>query len=133
MTLIIRKMHRFCHLLPIAWENATKPIAWGETRKLVLISWPYYRCSYGILYHIENVCVVSSISHSMGKACINHRMWKVLQISFYAFYRVWMLFTLNSIRFPAIFPAIFFSLALDSHPVVYFISWKISHGIEKRR
>ena len=60
-------------------------------------------------------------------------MWKVLQISFYAFYRVWMLFTLNSIRFPAIFPAIFFSLALDSHPVVYFISWKISHGIEKRR
>ena len=99
MTLINRKMHRFCNLLPIAWENATKSIAWGETRKLVLIYLPQYRCSCGILHHIENVCLFSSIFHSMQKGCITHRMWKVLQISFHAFYRVWVLFTLNSIRF----------------------------------
>ena len=91
MTLINWKMHRFCNLLPIAWENATKSIARGEI--------PQYRCSCGILHHIENACVFSSISHSMQKGCITHRMWKVLQLSFHAFNRVWVLFTLNSIRF----------------------------------
>ena len=67
----IWEMHAFPHQFPIVQENATKPIVWGEPGELVLIlshsmgaiRFPFY----GILHHMGNACVSSSISHTMGK------------------------------------------------------------------
>ena len=60
MNLVIWEMLGFSHQFSIAWENATKPIAWGEPGKLVVILFPQYGQffpirfpSYGILHHLE--------------------------------------------------------------------------------
>ena len=38
--MIWREMFGFSHQFPIAWENATKPIVWGESGKSVIILFP---------------------------------------------------------------------------------------------
>ena len=75
MNLIKWEMDGFCHQFPIVQKNATKPTVLGEPGKSVLILFPYYGCffpiqfaAHGILYHMGNTCVFSSISPIMGKA-----------------------------------------------------------------
>ena len=72
--LIIWKMHGFTHQFSIAWENAVKSIELEELVKLVPIfpsTYLYFSSiisqSYGILYHMGNAWLFSSISNSMGK------------------------------------------------------------------
>ena len=67
-------MHWFRHQLPIAWENAVKPIEKGETGKFVPIlsaKYGYFSfirfLSYDILYHVRNAQLSPSISNSTGK------------------------------------------------------------------
>ena len=36
----IWEMHGFPHKFPAIWENATKPMAWGKSGKLILILFP---------------------------------------------------------------------------------------------
>ena len=45
------EMHGFPHQFSIARENATKPIAWGEHWKLLLVLFPYYGCFFSIMPH----------------------------------------------------------------------------------
>ena len=99
MNLIIWEMLRFFHQCPIAWENATKPTVWGEPRKLVIIFSPWYGYffpfrfpSYGILHHVGNAWVFSSISHSTGKCNNTHCMGKTQKIGNHAFPIAWVLF-----------------------------------------
>ena len=37
---IIWEIHGFPLKFPTAWENATKPMVWGESGKLILIVFP---------------------------------------------------------------------------------------------
>ena len=89
------EMHGFPHHFSITWENAAKPIVWGEPGKLVFILFPWYGCffpirfpSYGILHNMVNAWVSSSISHSMGKCSKTHWMRKSSEISFRFFHSI---------------------------------------------
>ena len=77
----IWEMHGFSHKFPTIQENATKPMAWGKSGKLIPIHFPQYECFfpirllfYGILHHMGNVWVSPSISHSTGKCNKTLRM-----------------------------------------------------------
>ena len=77
----IWEMHGFPHKFPTIRENATKPMAWGKSGKLIPTLFPQYGCFfsirflfYGILHHMGDVWVSPSISHSTGKCNKTLRM-----------------------------------------------------------
>ena len=84
---IIWEMHGFTHQFPTVQENATKPIAWGEPEKLVLILFLY---GMGVFFPLDSHSMVYFItwemyvfSHhlaAMGKGSQIHRMGKVWEI-----------------------------------------------------
>ena len=57
----------FPHLFPITQENATKPIAWGYTGKLVLILFPQYGCFFPIRFPYCGTL------HQMGMHVFSHQ------------------------------------------------------------
>ena len=88
---------------PIALEKSAKPIEWRKawetcshtfSRKWVLFFIRFPSC--GILHHMGNAWVFSSIPHSMGNVSKTHRMGKSWEIGSHTFPIVWVLF---SIRF----------------------------------
>ena len=99
------EIHGFRHQFSIVQQNASKPITWGEPGKLVLIFFPQYGCCfpirfpiYGILHHMENTYVFSSISHNMAKDSQTHRMGENLGNLFPAiFYKAHISYRLYSI------------------------------------
>ena len=131
---IIWKMHGFPHRSPKAQENVTKLIE-GEN----LGNWCSYVSHitdaffsirlrfYGIHHHKGNACVLSVISHNMGKDSLTHRMGKDWEI--------------ESRKYPTkptvcgepgklvfiLFPQYGCFFPLDSHSVVYFKICEI-HG-----
>ena len=91
-----RIMHVFSHQFPVTWEKTAKPTKWGKPGKLVpgnicktyrmrgtwkigthtfFIVWVVFSIrfpSYGMLHHMGNAWVFSSIFHSIGKDSETH-------------------------------------------------------------
>ena len=113
---IIWEMHGFPHQFPTLQENATKPIVWEETGKLVLILFPQCGCFFPLDSHPMVYFIAwkmhgfsHQISNSIRKVSRTHQMGKAWEICSHTFSK----------------NRCFFSL--DSHPVVYFIIWEM-HG-----
>ena len=111
----IWEMHGFPRKFPTVWENPTKPMVWGKSGKLMLILFLQYGCffpirfpSHGILHQMGNVLVCPSISHSTEKCNKTHRMGRNWEIGTHTFPII-----------QALFP-------LDSHFMVYSITWDTS-------
>ena len=62
-------MHGFTHQFPTVQENATKPIAWGEPEKLVLILFLY---GMGVFFPLDSHSMVYS---SHGKCMCFLIIW----------------------------------------------------------
>ena len=133
-----------------AWETgsrqySTKPIVFGEPGKLVLIFfpivWVFFSIRFpscGILHHMGNAWVFSSIPHSMRKGRKTHQMGEAWEIGF----------KVNSTK-PIVckepgklvlmlFPqyGIFFPIRFTSYGILYnmwnaWVSPSISHSMRK--
>ena len=104
----IWQMYGFPHKFPTVREDATKPMVWEQSRKLILILFPWYGCFYSIRFRIvwytslygkyyEKMQQNASYGVNLGNRC-----------SYFS----------HSIG--DLFP-------YDSHPMAYLIKWEM-HG-----
>ena len=110
---IIWEMHGFPYQFPTLRENVTKPTMRGEPGKLVLILFPQYGCLFSIFHFM--VYFITSGMHVFSHQFPILREKTAKPIEWGKPRKlVFILFPQYGRFFP-----------LDSHPMVYFIAWKM--------
>ena len=138
---IIWEMHGFSHQSPTLRENATKPMVWEKSGKLVLILFPWHECFFShqnpILWYNSShgKCI---IFHNIGKDSRTYRMGKLWEIGFQQYPTKPIKCGKRGKLLLILFPQYWGPFLLDSYPMVCFITCEMDgfhhqtpHSIKK--